>query len=295
MKKHVLMLVSGSLLLMTAATSCKKNDSSLPPIGGYNSSDEVAKSSLKAHWTFDDTPNEAISGAAPTTTKNVSYVTGVKGKAARFASGLLAFNEIAALNTMPSFTVTSWVNVANNKGGLNSTSCIFSLTRPATAGVEEWAGNINLLFETAQFPSTSDTLRPKILIVPKVNGTPSFQDNINDPTLGGDQVVKGQNTWIFVAAEWDASTSKLTVWVNGKKVSNPAWEDRKDAGGNPIGALSFFTPTRVVIGGYATTAWGTPDTWQQPLVGQIDELRIYSSALSQADMTALMQLEQAGR
>ncbi len=61
MKKTIKYFASGIIFagLITLA-ACSKDDE-LPKIDGYNNSNEVAATNLKAHWTFDDTNNESIS------------------------------------------------------------------------------------------------------------------------------------------------------------------------------------------------------------------------------------------
>ncbi len=126
-------------------TSCSSDSSSLPPIGGYNSADEVAASSLKAYWPLDGNGKESVSNTSPSATVATTYVTGVKGQAANFNSGYMAYPEIAALNTTSgSASISAWVKVSNNKvdpTAVSTTSPIFSLTRTGEA-----FGNIGEVF-----------------------------------------------------------------------------------------------------------------------------------------------------
>ena len=82
------------------------------------------------------------------------------------------------------------------------------------------------------------------------------------------------------------------VYANGQKISNPAWESRN--GGSPL-ALNFFTPTRPIIGTFLSVVSGTAESWQKSMTGEIDEVRVYKKALSQADIGFLYELEKAGR
>ena len=66
---------------------CKAKDEPLPPIGGYNSADEVAKADLVAYWPLNGNGVESISTAAPASSKNVTWTDGVKGQAASFNVG----------------------------------------------------------------------------------------------------------------------------------------------------------------------------------------------------------------
>lgn len=287
--------LAASMLLGVVVTvsSCGKDEEdTLPPIGGFNSSNEVSTANLVAHWPFDGNNNERITNTAPSSAVNASFATGASGQrqALSLASGYLVYPAIAALNSansLPSFTVSAWVNVRNTKGAGDNPSMVFSLTRPA-----EWAGSVNLMTETGRYAAANDTLVVKGLLVQKTaDGNASFQDSVNDPPKGGDQAFKGAGKWSHVAVTYDGASSMFSVYANGKKISNPEWEQR-----GTTGNLNLFTPAQVVIGAFATNLpGGTPDAWQKPFNGQIDELRVYNKALSVGDLNNLYQLEQAGR
>ena len=67
MKKTITYLLgSAAMIALVFVASCS-DDESLPPIDGYNNSNEVASSNLLAHWTFDNTNEEDISGLSPLT------------------------------------------------------------------------------------------------------------------------------------------------------------------------------------------------------------------------------------
>ena len=281
-------LVSAALLLGVVTLNSCKEDESLPPIGGFDNADQVGSSNLVAYWAFNDDLKESKTGTAPAHQKNNTFVTGIKGKGVNLNAGLIHYPTLAALNSLPSFTVSSWVKLANNG---TAATVIFSLTRP-----NEWAGAINMMVETGWKPAGNDTLNVKSLIVPKIGTDASFQDSRNDPAKGGVQAFKSPNAWFQVVNVWDAATSKLYVYANGKKISNPEWENRL-FNGNPIGALTFFTPTTVVIGGFLPNVPGngTAEAWMVPMTGQVDEMRIWNKALAPEDISSLYQLELAGR
>lgn len=281
MKKSIFRLSTLVLVGTMAVMSCKDEEAKLPAIGGYNNAGEVGSSNLVAYWPMDGNGNEKKSGATATA-KNASFVSGLKGQAASLAAGYFSYGEIAALNGLPNATVSAWVNVKNNG---SAPSCFFSLTRP-----NEWAGNVNLMAETGWRKATSDTLVLKGLVVTKVNGNDSWQDSRNEPSKGGDQVPKLAGNWAHVVMTWDGATSMFKIYANGVKISNPEWEQR-----GTTGPLNFTTPTKAIIGAWGTNISGTPEGWQIPMTGLVDEVRVYNKALSDADISALYQLEKAGR
>jgi hypothetical protein len=274
-------LVAGSLL-----SSCSNDDDKkLPPIGGFNSADEVAAANLVAHWPLDGNGNEKKSGSAPASTVNASFTTGAKGQALSLAAGYLSYNEIATLNNLPNFTISAWVKVSNNRGtAAAGPSMIFSMTRPG-----DWIGNINLMAETEMNPS-ADTLRVKGLFASKKNdGSANIQDNINDISQGGDRAFKVAGSWAHVVVAYDGATSVFKIYGNGKDIGS--YDNR-----NGAGPVTFFTPTKPLIGAFGTNLpGGTAEAWQKPMTGQIDEIRVYNKALTATEASSLYQLELAGR
>jgi hypothetical protein len=276
----------------TAFFSCKKDDVALPPIGGFNNANEVGSADLVAHFPLDGNGNERISNSAPASTVGTTFTTGAKGQCAQLTAGYLAYNPIAALTaSTSSYSISAWINLANNG---TSATMIATLTRP-----NEWAGNFNLMSETGHFKGTSDTIKIKGLLVSK-EGTPeadSWQDNINDPSKGGVQAFTGAGKWSHAVITWNAATSKFLVYANGVVISNPEWEDRKH-NGVAVGDLKFNSGvSRVVLGAFGTNVPGngTAETWQVPMTGKLDEVRMWKKALSAQEIDALYQLEKAGR
>jgi len=300
----VFLLLAGSALLVSGTfSSCKKssnnNNNNLPPIGGYNTSNDVAAANLMAHWTFDNTNNEAISSTAPKTVQGASFVTGVKGQALSLNKGYLAFPPtITNLNTvMASFTVSAWIKVKNNG---STVSTVFALTNEPGVQSDWNNGPIEMYVETAT--SRPDTIDLHTAFASLEGVDWQHGDNINDYDPGDTAfkfVIALPTDWIHYVATYDASTSRIKIYANGNLVSNTNFELRKDASGNLIGNLNYPTPTQVLIGSFANLAVGytgiTTQSWQGLFTGSIDELRVYNKALAASDISALYQLEKAGR
>ncbi len=286
-------VVAGAMLV----ASCKKDETAtLPAIGGYNSSNDIATSNLLAHWPFNGSNNERITGTAALSAVNASFATGAsgQGQALSLANGFVAYPALASLTTgsLPSFTVSMWVNVKNNKGGTGVPTSFITLAR-----ANEWAGSVNVLAETGRYAPANDTLDVKGLLVHKASdGNATFQDNINSSQKGGDQTFKAGGKWSHLVAVYDAATSKIMLYGNGKKINNPDYETRT-YNGAPLGNLALFPVTRIVMGAWGTNlpGGGTADSWQMPMTGQMDEVRLYSKALTAGDINSLYQLEAAGR
>src|SRR5687767_13605170 len=140
-------------------SSCKKdgNPNNLPgvspadyvgKIDGYESSDEIFPKNLRAHWTFDDTKNEKLSGIAPTSTANDAIVAGgVRGKALSLNAGYLYYaTQFPQFKTdsLTSFSISLWTKILNNG---SKRTMVFQLARPGM-----FNGNINFALNTNANP-----------------------------------------------------------------------------------------------------------------------------------------------
>lgn len=291
-------VLAGVLTAGIFFASCSKDDSpSLPPIGGYNSADEVATSNLVAYWGFNGDNKEGKSGVAPDKSENASFATGIKGQALSLSNGYLRYPTIAGLNSangFASFTATAWVNAKNKDKGASS---IFALNE-ALATQADWGGAMGLILETASYKPASDTLVLKGILGQYSGPVRAGHDNLNNfGVMGTDyQVVKGAGKWTQIVVKYDAATSTIDVYGNGVLVSNKNFRLRNDG---KLGPLVFPTSTTVLVGGFANSSTGYTKSpiqdWQSLFNGQIDEIRVYNKALSDGDISALYQLELAGR
>ena len=304
MSKTIMLSTVCLCLMASIISSCKKSDTVTPPdpIGGFNNADEVGATTLKAHWSFDGTANEAISSTAPTTNSGSSFGTGIKGQGLVLNNGYLLFPTIANLNVanIGSMTVSCWVKVDNNG---SSPSNAFSLTQD-TAKQSDWnTGMVNMLLETGHPIATDDTLvfHPSFSTYPTGPSVRISGDNIND--YGVREVdfktVHGTNTWVHYVMRYDGTGSNIDVFANGIVVSNNNFRHRETAPGVGVGPLVGTVPTKVIIGAFPNAATGFPhspvQTWQGKFTGSIDEIRVWYSALTDANISALYQLEKVGR
>ena len=288
--KNVSLILAGTFLFSVAMTSCSKKstpDVTLPPIGGYASSDSVAAANLVAYWNFDGNQNEIKSGTAATSSDRVSYTTGIKGQALLCDSGYVFYNSIPALNGMTTFSVSAWVQVRNNSDttGNNFNSMVFQLSKPNST-----FGNINLGMDTQNYLPSNDTLTVHGWYTDPLNG---LQDNRNDPygTPPVGVVLDTAGHWIHTVMTVDNSNPvNFHMYANGVDIG--AYNERGTELYTPM------TPSSVIIGGWLNNVPGQPhtsDTWAHAFVGGIDQVRVYNKALSPDEVSALYQLELAGR
>lgn len=305
MKKTITYLLgSAAMIALVFVASCS-DDESLPPIDGYNNSNEVASANLLAHWTFDDTNKEDISGSNPLagdagTFGTVGFEEGQIGKALKLTKGALVYPNISAINTadaLANFTVSMWVKVKNNGGTPNEGFTMLFGLFPESGGDFMW-GNINMAMETAQWPGSGplgDTLRVKgHFIIKNEDGSNNGQDNLNDPRgVPPVGVFEKSGEWAHFVIRWNASTHQFNIFGDG--ISIGKWNDR-----GTTGALRMNVPCKPIFGNGATEAVGFSNdveqqSWSPMATASIDDVRVFNTALSDAEITALFNLGTAGR
>jgi hypothetical protein len=312
MKKTIKYLLTGSVALAISVmviTSCD-DDESLPKIDGYNNSDEVAEANLLANWTFDGTYEEDESNAMPLagaagTFGTVAFEEGQIGQALKLTEGALRYPNIAALNTadaLASFTISMWVKVKNNKGTpLEGFTMLFGLypdgLTAGTVGDFMW-GNVHLAAETAWFAPTNtqpDTLVLKsTFVIKNPDNSISYQDNRPDPRGNPPKgVFKQAGEWVHYVVRWNATTHQFDIFGNTTSIG--AYNDR-----GTTGALRMNVPCSPVFGNGATKAVGfalNPDqqTWSPMATASIDDVRVFNTAITDAEIGALFNLGTAGR
>ncbi|MDQ6755504.1 MAG: LamG domain-containing protein [Bacteroidota bacterium] len=290
-------LLMGALLLTVAITSCKSKtpDVVLPQIGGYNNSNEVAAANLKSHWTFDGSSKDDISGVSAAQTVGATYITGIKGQGVALTNGFLYYTGVTGLSSITSttgFSVSAWFQVQNNAtptaGGFPSEVFQWVRANPS-ADVNNPFGNINFTLETGQFKHTVATGYDTLIIQPTFRDqTGGLQNNINNYPLNLVRDTSGK--WIHSVIQYDNTTHLFRTWANGVKVSN--FEDR---------GTNVFTPstsTNAIIGAWISNVTGAgvnAQAFAVPFNGAIDEVRVFNKSLTDAEISALYQLERAGR
>lgn len=248
------------------------------PIGGYNSSSEIAPDNLVAFWNFNEGLSDSVQNLAGTAA-NTSFAAGRKGQALKgAANGYVAYeNAGTALPALQSFTVAMWMNTQKHDGGAQ---CVFML--PKTS---DFWGNMFMLIEG------NNTAADSMLI--KVNFAGQWAE-----LTGVNRVPNMYGSWKHVAFSYNATTSKFSMYINGIKLNLPATITDRKAGANPLGALRFTDASKFVIGGFQQhlgAPWSAPDGWMLNYTGLLDEFRIYNAAISDTDVNALYKLEALGR
>jgi hypothetical protein len=291
-------LTCGALLSVLALVSCGDDDKALPKIDGYNNSDEVAATNLVAKWALDGSAQESISGNVGTTT-NVTYSSGKVGQCAVFADGFIYNALVPNLHTKitGSLSISLWAQVRNNKGTANEHATALAML---TGDVHDTPLNVTpgaILFETAHFVPANDTFRVKSVIgVNKASSEFGLEDNVNwwgldNITIPGQMVKVAEGEWMHLVLVWDNANTTIRLYVNKQLATNPEWETKTGASFNPQ------TKMGMIIGAFQNNVGlnSATDAWAKPMTGKVDQVRVYNTVLSQAEISALYNLEDVGR
>jgi len=258
-------------------SSCFKKfdpDSYAPPlnIGGFTSTKEIAAANLVGYWAFNGSYIDSVSGTAGTNT-GTSFTGGIKGQAMQGAvNSYVTFAPGAAITGMHSFTITQWVNSPLNSSG------IVGLTNLNKS--DAFWGNMDIFFENGG-TSTNTVLKLH------------FTNNGADAWLGNYNIANRWNTWMNIAVTYDQATSTFKVFLDGSKIATQVV-----AGYGPV---NFTNANKLIFGTVhfqtnpsSTTASGS-QPWASYLTGQLDEVRIYNRALTEAELNSLVKLEGRGK
>ena len=328
MKNSIKIFCLTTVFSMQVLTSCSDNVDTnepleYPPIGSYNTSDDVNAVNLIAKWSFDNSIADSKGGLTGTG-KNVAYTEGIKGQAfqgSKAQERYAVYNNATAAGALSSFSFSFWMKSGQTvpDGGApgqgKGIQGIFSLVNPAGF----WGG-LNLFLENP------DNARPNTLRLKMGIENKRVAWGGQGPIFNIDGAI---DTWIQVVLTYDAVTSRYTVYKNGEKGTtsiygtpygpftdlngscilygdNPGGPDGSNANPNnaPLyGALVFATPnlSQLVIGSNQfstspslTTTHGD-EGWATDYAGLLDEMRIYKSALNASEVVALYKLEKTNR
>lgn len=315
-----------ALMIASLFTSCAgdsidnaNNPVAYAAIGGYENSDAVASGNLVAKYSFENNLTDKVGNILNASPTNVKYTPGAKGNAYQGSSDEMRYfigNVGIPITGLNSFTIAFWMNSAGTvdpaiPGQGKGAQGIFSIVRPT-----EFWGGINVFLENPD-GSKPDRLRLKLGVE---NGRSGVQ-------WGGQGVImnidNSKNTWIHVVFAYDSKTSTVRCYKNGDPAVNLDGFAFSPAGGATNGSAKWFaqdpggannpnnapgygdfkmvgTNGKVVFGSHAFETMpplnnGSQQDWATSYAGLLDEFRIYSSALSGAEVSAIYKLEKDGR
>lgn len=268
-------------LLITAAVGCQKMDR--PELGDYPKDTPVTPTtSLRFFLPFDSTSpddkqinirfKDSISGY-PSFFPNssISIVPGVKGTAFQGTSStvLKYINTNDFVATAQSFTVAFWAK----RNGRPEGDAQFAFAIPSSNG--HWAGTtMMLLFDHGGAGATNANAVLKFVVVDKNMADVWFEWAGDNNKVPGIQ----DNNWHHLAFVYDATTSGMTLYVDGVKHPHvPKW------GTHGAANMDASKVTGFNLGGRPKEDLGWGKSWD----GGLDQFRLYNAALSAAEIKAL--------
>lgn len=278
--KILLGCISSVIIFGMIITSCQKLDRPElkelildpppPPLTILNS---------KSYWHFDGNARDTGEYRLETTTKNVSFVSGVtEGQAAQIgADGYLSISSVNdGLKAPGSFTVAFWMNGAAGpvQGGAQGLFAISNST--------QFWGNFEIFLENYNDPADANAVFMKMHLL-NANVTGGGEEWIQDDNVKIKNVL---GKWTHIAITYNAASSTFSVYKDGTLATS------KVLGGGSYGDLKFDNVTGMVLGSFAfqTTPSFTnhgPEPWAKSFNGALDQFRIFTVALSAAEVNNL--------
>jgi hypothetical protein len=292
-------------------------NATLPPVNGYNSSNEVEADGLIAYWPFDGNAVESKHGAAPVRSGGASsYVTGVIGQAVSLNNGWFGYDPNAtgasAPNTPPGnsndtlqlgFTLSLWAQVPD-------TSLLTNLFQLCHKDVANWP-ILGLAYRRHNGGMEFDL----------DGGLTNIDGTGTHPTYDKAFVGNAFNdslSWAFLAMTYSpgvgdpgagGTPAKLRYYANGilratvdlNPLSTNPFPD-------PAAALLMIAPNYAVIGSFEGTDGAATPNPRNPgttnvipgfmsygITGKLDEIRLFKRQLTDIQVESLFILGNQGR
>lgn len=289
---------------------CSKSDS-LPAVNGYNSSDDIQKDKLAAHWSFSGNFNESVQNLTPTPSATApTFVAGVKGQAYQGSGNTFVSYPIGNLASLTSLTLSVWYKQPVQP--VNNTTSSYIAGQGAQGIIQMY--NSTGTFYVLEFanepysPKSGDSLKFDAGFQAKTSGAYGPNEGVVPTIFCTNSLTK----WTHLVMTYDGTSSTYTVYQNGVVLgANSAWSSAKtpatvtilDGGtgtGAPLGNLVLSDPIGLIIGSFPqnlnlTSNSLTPQPWAGNWQGALDEIRIYKTGLTAVEVGSLYQLELAGR
>ena len=307
--KNLLLTTFSALTVAFAMSSCQKSfdagsykpSKPLPSYGGYSASKEIEPGSLLDYFPFNGTITDSLKGLTGTASGTSSFGTGISGKAYQGAvNSYITFADVPVAASLTSYTISFWMNSPKTAGLARG---VFSLNNPT----DFWGGLDIYLDNPPSSDPQGDTLIFKV-----------HMNNVSGVPFGAyflsSKVPKAINTWTHMVITYDAASSVINIYQNGEAIgiSGVAGTNGYVKGPTMPGSDPSKTPvtpwgplklpsTKGVLGTWqfqtnpSLTASATAQSWAESFVGLLDNFRIYSKALSSVEVSALFNLEKAGR
>ena len=274
-------LIKRSLLVAIIAFSiagCRKMDR--PDLGNYPVDANAPGGPLKFYVAFDGATGDALMNAVDSiraafpSENPLTSVPGVSGKAVKGENK--KFIKYAKPNdwatTAKSFTISFWYKhdgQTKNNMGTNGPEYVFSFK----SNNGHWSGASMLVF----LEGNNAAGAVKVMIADKNNADNWF-------TWEGGNTIPGllDNQWHHIVLTYNNANSTMTLFVDGVANANTrVW------GGHGDININNATISEMRVGAGPGTSYDTDDWLSSTWKGELDQLRLYSSVLTQAEINTL--------
>lgn len=273
----------GSFLVAAAcigAVGCQKMEQ--PALGAYAVDANTPGGPLNFYAAFDGTSSDPLLNAVDSiratfpTDNPLTMADGISGKSLQGENKkfvpYVKPNDWAV--QAKSFTISFWEKrdgQTKNNAGTNGPEYIFSFK--GTSGYSHWSGASMLVFMEGNNAAGA----VKVMIVDKTMADNWF-------TWEGGNTIAGllDNQWHHISLVYDATTSTMTLYKDGLANANT----RTWTGHGPIN-IDNGTIGQFRVGSGPGTNIDTDDWLSSTWKGNIDQLRLYSKAMTAAEVKTL--------
>ena len=267
LRNLVLFVAAGFLL-----NSCQKMEQ--PPLGDYPKDANPPGGILKFYAAMDEKNVDSIKANYGTFNEASIADGGASGKCAQFdgsKNGFINYPSANDFGNSTSFTISFWINITMAQKDNNHAVGVL-----AFANSKNFWGNITFYADN-NAKSPSDSMDLKIHF-----GAPDNGDNWN---FAGYNFANAwpkmyDGNWHQVAFTYDAATKIGTVYRDGAQ-----FDQKTDQ------TIAFENASQLVLGGFQQAAGITDsygnNTWMAGFPGKMDNVRLYSEALSAADIKSI--------
>ena len=280
--RNNLKIVLSVLLIAVVATSCQKMDK--PELGNYPVDANPPNGPLKFYVAFDGTTTNPLMNAVDSIRANFpsenpfTTVDGIKGKGVTGVNQkFIKYPSFNSWASSSSFTISIWYKKdgqTKNNNGTNGPEYLLSMR---AVNNFHWSNAVGFVFLEGN--NTACAIKTM------------FVSNTGDAwfTWEGGQSIAGlcDNNWHHLVLTYDETTSQVKLYIDG--VQNP---NVKTWGGH--GALNLATSkiSEFRIGAGPSTSYASDDWLACTFKGSLDQLRMYSTVLTQAEIQALFTAKQ---
>ena len=244
-----------------------------PALGDYAKDVNPPGGPLKFYAAMDGSAVDSIR-ANFGVVSDASFVTGVTGKAAQpdaTKKGYISFPSANDFGTSTNFTISFWMNATlAQKNHANAAGVL------AFGNSQNFWGNATFYAESEA--STSDSMPLKIHFNASNNGdnwyAAGYTGNKRWPKMY-------DGTWHMVTITYSAADSVYMAYRDGVQFDKATMSP----------GIKFENGSQLVVGGFQEAA-GVVDnyannSWMAAFAGSIDQVRLYGTTLSGADVAAL--------